>query len=86
MSQETPSGEPVPNLSLYQLKMRERCKPLACTKALKCWVALGGSETIQRRNATPRCAACGGEIRERLWQSPKDWLEANGLTEPKKID
>lgn len=80
-----PSADaPAPNL--YQLAMRERCKPLQCTKDIKCWVALGGSENIEKRNATPRCNACHGEIREVRWLSPKEWAEANGLTPPKIID
>ena len=81
---DTPSGQPVPNL--YALKMRERCAPVACTKALKCWVALGSIETLRKVNGTPRCLACGGEVRERLWQSPNDWAMASGLTAPKIID
>ena len=81
---DTPSVQPVPNL--YALKMRERCAPVACTKALKCWVALGSRQTLSAINGTPRCLACGGEVRERLWQAPREWADLTGLTPPKIID
>jgi hypothetical protein len=56
----------------YALAQRQACKPVECTAAPACWVALGTADSLSNKiQGTPRCAACGGKVRIDAWRSPK---------------
>ena len=58
----------------YAAEQRAACAPLECSHDPRCWVELGGRDTLDPQSITKaiRCAACGGKLRWEAWREPRD--------------